>query len=134
MLRVLYLEVYMFKGVSKVFFIAVMLITFATQAIAFNTSIPCETSVDSISPSTSKQVQPYDSNLINTIVTEDCCGIECCTVSCICTSNACTSFVCFNTDIGSSRTAALSEAVFIQPFEHPNSISTLLYRPPIITS
>lgn len=123
----------MFKAVSRVLFIAVMLASFVGQAITFNTSMPCETSVDSISPTFSELVQHFDSNPIDTNSQEDCCGIECCGVGCICIANACSSFVYFKTEIDSIRTAALSKAVYLQKSEQPNAISTFLYRPPIFT-
>jgi len=124
----------MFKAVSRVLVIAVMLVAFVGQAIAFNTSMSCETSVDSLSPNFHELVKHYDSNPIDTDSPEDCCGIECCGVDCTCIANACSSFVYFNTDLDSTKTAALSEVVFMQQSEQPKSISTLLYRPPIFTS
>ena len=123
----------MFKAVSRVLVIAVMLVAFVGQAIAFNTSMPCETSVDSVSSNFSELVKHHDSNSIETDSPEDCCGIECCSADC-CIASACSSFVYFNTDLDSTKTAALSEVVFMQQSEQPKSISTLLYRPPIFTS
>lgn len=124
----------MFKAVSRVLVIAMMLVAFVGQTMAFNTSMPCETSVDSIPPSFSELVKHYDSNPIDINSPEDCCGIECCDVDCTCIANACSSSVYFNTDIDSTKAVALSEIVYMQQFEHPKSISTLLYRPPIFTS
>ena len=133
-LRVLYLEVTMFKAVSRVLVIAVMLVAFVGQTLAFNASMSCETSVDSLSPNFSELVKHYDSKPIDTDSPEDCCGIECCAVDCSCIANACSSFVYFNTEVDSTKTVALSEVVYLQQFEQPKSISTLLYRPPIFTS
>lgn len=123
----------MFKTVSRVLFIVVMLVAFIGQAIAFNTSISCETSTYSLSHNFSEPVKHYDSNPINTDSSEDCCGIECCDIGCNCITNACSSFVYFNTEVNSTKIAALSEAVYIQQSKQPKSISTLLYRPPIST-
>lgn len=123
----------MFKAVSKILFIAVMLVAFIGQAIAFNTSMSCETSTDPLSHNFSEPVKHNDSNAIDTENSEDCCGIECCGVGCNCIANACSSFVYFNTEVDSTKTPALSEAVYMQQFERPKSISTLLYRPPIST-
>jgi len=134
MLRVLYLGCYMLKAVSRVLVIAVMLVAFIGQAIAFNTSISCETSVDSLSSKFSELVKHYDSNPVDKDNPEDCCGIECCGVDCTCIANACSSFVYFNTEVDLTKTAALSDVVYMQQFEQPKSISTLLYRPPIFTS
>jgi len=133
-LRVLYLEVTMFKEVSRVLVIAIMLIAFVGQAIAFNTSMSCETYVDSLSPNVSELIKHYDLKPMDTDNTEDCCGIECCGVDCTCIANACSSFVYFNTEVDSTKTADLSDVVFMQQFEQPKSIATLLYRPPIFTS
>jgi hypothetical protein len=130
----LYLEVTMFKAVSRVLAIAVILVAFVGQAIAFNTSMPCETSADSLNPNVSELIKHYDSNPIDTDSPEGCCGIECCSVDCNCIANACSSFVYFNTEVGSTKTAALSEVTYIQQSEQPKSIATLLYRPPIFTS
>jgi hypothetical protein len=130
----LYLEVTMFKAVSRMLVTAVMLVAFVGQAITFNTSMSCETLEDSLSPNVSELVKHYDSNPINTDSSEGCCGIECCGADCNCITNACSSFVYFNTDVDSTKTATLSEAVYMQQSEQPKSIATLLYRPPIFTS
>jgi len=124
----------MFTAVSKVLVIAVMLVAFVGQAIAFNTSMSCETTVDSLSLNFHELIKHNGSNPINTDSPEDCCGIECCGVDCTCIANACSSFVYFNTEVDSTKTASLSEVVYMQQAEQPKSISTLLYRPPIFTS
>jgi hypothetical protein len=108
-----------------------MFVAFVGQSIAFNPSMSCETSVDFLSPNVSAQVKHYDSHSIST---DDCCGIECCGVGCTCVGNGCSSVVYFNTEVNSTKTVALSEVAYIQQSEHPTSISTLLYRPPIFTS
>ena len=124
----------MCKAVSRMLVTVVMLVAFVGQAIAFNTYISCETSVDSLSPNVSELVKHLDSNSIDTNNQEDCCGIECCDVDCNCIANACSSFVYFNTDVDSTKTATLSEVVYMKQSEQPKSIATLLYRPPIFTS
>ncbi len=124
-------EVYMFKTVLKVLVLAVMLVAFVGQAMAFNTSMPCETSVDS--HDNIDLANHYDSNHLETDKTEDCCGIACCDVGCTCIGNACSSFIYFHTEVNSAKTAALSDVLYIQQAEQPKSISTLLYRPPIFT-
>jgi hypothetical protein len=131
---VLYLEVYMFKAVLKGLVITLMLIAFVGQAIAFNPSVTCETSVNLISPNFSERIKHFDSSSIDTDSSEDCCGIECCGVDCTCIANACSSLVDFNTEVDPTKTVALTEVVYIQQSEQPKSISTLLYRPPIFTS
>jgi len=124
----------MFKVVLKVFVITVMLVAFVGQAIAFNTAMSCETSVDSFSPKVSELVKHYDSNVIDTNSPDDCCGIECCDIECSCIANACSSFLYFHSEVVSTKIAYLSDVVFMQPPEHPKAISTLLYRPPIFSS
>lgn len=94
----------------------------------------CESSVDSLSPNFHELVKHYDSSTVDTGSPEDCCGIECCGVNCTCIANACSSSVYFNTVFDPTKTAALSEVIYMQPSEQPKSISTLLYRPPIFTS
>ena len=124
----------MFKEVSRVLVIALMLVAFVGQALAYNTSLPCEASVDSFSSNFSELIKHNDSKPIDTDSLEDCCGIECCSFDCICIANACSSFVYFKTKIDSTKTSTLSESVYIQEFEQPKSIATLLYRPPILSS
>ncbi|ASP46433.1 hypothetical protein [Cognaticolwellia beringensis] len=124
----------MFRAISRVLLIALIFVAFVGQAITFNTSMSCETSVDSLSPNFSELVKHYDLSTINTDNSEDCCGIECCDVGCTCIANACSSFAYFNIEIVSTKATALSETLFIQQSEQPKSISTLLYRPPIFIS
>jgi len=134
MRRILYIEINMFKAVSRVLVWAVILVAFIGQAMTFNASMPCETSVESHYTSLNELVNNYDSNSIDTDNQEDCCGIECCSINCACIGNACASFVYFNAEVDSTKSALLSEAVYIQQSEQPKSILTLRYRPPIFTS
>ena len=124
----------MFKAMSRMLIIAMMLVAFIGQAIAFNTSISCETSVEYLSPNVSELVKHSDSNLMDTDNQEDCCGIECCAVGCTCIVNACSSFVYFNIDVDSTKTTSSSDVIYKQQSEQPKSIATLLYRPPVFTS
>jgi hypothetical protein len=124
----------MFKAVSRVLIIAMMLVAFVGQAMTFNTSMSCENSASFLSPNTSELVKNYDTSKIDTDSQEDCCGIECCDFGCNCVANACSSFVYFHTEVHSTKTAGLSDVVYIQQSEQPKSITTLLYRPPIFIS
>ena len=124
----------MFKVVSKVLVIAVMLVAFIGQALAFHTSMSCETSLDFTSLGFSERVMHKDSNSIDSDDFEDCCGIECCDLGCTCIANACSLFVYFKTDVESTKIVALSDAFYKQESAQPKSISTLLYRPPIFSS
>lgn len=132
--RGLYLEVYMCKAASKVLVIAVMLVAFVGQALAFNSAMPCETSGDAISLDVKELDKYLDSNQIDTDSLEDCCGIECCDLGCTCIANACSSFVYFNTEVYATKIGTLSEAINNQQSAQPKDISALLYRPPIFTS
>ncbi|MBA6254924.1 MULTISPECIES: hypothetical protein [unclassified Colwellia] len=123
----------MYKVFSKVLVIALMLVAFTGQAVAFNTAMPCETLVDSLSPNISEPVNYNDSNLLNNNSSEDCCGIECCNMDCTCIANACSSFVYFNTDVDATKTATLTDVAYIPQPKQPIYIGTLLYRPPIFT-
>jgi len=123
----------MYKAVSRVVVIAVMLVAFVGQAIAVNISMSCTASVDSASPKFSELIKHYDSSPISTDSLENCCGIECCSADC-CIASACSSFVYFNTEVDSLKTVALSEVVYKQQSGQPISITTMLYRPPIFSS
>jgi len=124
----------MFQTVLKVLVIVVMLVAFVGQAVTFNTSMSCETSVETITPNFSELVKHNNSNPIDTDNSEDCCGIECCEIDCSCIANACSSFLHFNTEVVSIKTAILSETLYMQQTEQPKSIATLLFRPPIFIS
>ena len=124
----------MLKAVSRVLVIAMMLFAFVGQTLAFNTSMPCDTSVDHLSANISEPVKHYESTSDNANNQEDCCGIECCDLDCTCIANACSSIVYFNTEFNSTRPVTLSNLVVIQQSEQPKSIATLLYRPPIFIS
>ncbi|MDG1750974.1 MAG: hypothetical protein P8I03_04845 [Thalassotalea sp.] len=129
----------MFKGVSRVLIITMMLAAFVGQAMAFNTSMSCENSISSLSNTSElvkhyELVKNYDTSKIDTDSQEDCCGIECCDLGCVCVANACSSFVYFHTEVHSIKTAILSDVVYIQQSEQPKPIATLLYRPPIFIS
>ena len=123
----------MVKAVSRVLLIAVMLVAFVGQAITFSTAMSCENSVDSLSPHLSELIKDHDVNATSTDTgnPDDCCDIECSDVKCICIANACSFFAYVNTGVVSLKTASFSETVYIKQPEHPNAITTLLYRPPI---
>ncbi len=128
------LEVYKLKIVSRVFIIAVMLVAFIGQALAFHTAMPCDTVEDSPLAHSTELVKHFDSTLIDTASPNDCCGIECCSTDCTCIVNACSSLVYLNTQATSINTVALCDIFYIQPLEQTNPITALLYRPPIVIS
>ena len=135
----------MFKTVARVFFISVMLVAFIGQVLAFNTAMPCETSVDSHSFSNTNKLEKQNdaglshtsveiSSSINSDHSDDCCGIDCCDLDCICVTNACSSCVYFTIELDSLSAIELSEVAYIKLSDSPKTITTLLYRPPIFTS
>lgn len=133
-LRVFYIETTMLKAVTRVLLIAIMLVAFVGQAIAFNTSMSCETSVESLPQNVNELIKHIDHNLVDADTPEDCCGIECCTINCTCIANACSSPIYFSTIVNPTKTAAVGEVIEMLQSEQPKSISTLFYRPPIFTS
>ncbi|WP_159820945.1 hypothetical protein [Colwellia sp. 20A7] len=124
----------MFKAVSRVLFFVVMLVAFIGQVLAFNTSMACETSVESHSLIKNHKLENNDSSIIDTDSAEDCCSIECCDMDCICMAHVCSSSTYFSTNVGLNRTITVNETFYISNFEQPKSIVTLLYRPPIFIS
>lgn len=125
----------MFKAVSRVLVVAMIFFAFFGQAIAYSATMSCETSVDSHSASNYSELVNHNySNATDTGSSTHCCDIECCDADCICIANACSSFAYLNAEVGSVKAVVLYEAVYIQQFEQPKSITTLLFRPPIFVS
>lgn len=130
-----FIEINMFKAVLRVLITAVMLVVFVGQAMAYNTSITCETSVVSHASSNhNESVNHNDSKSTNTNSSVDCCDIDCCDVYCICIAHAFSYFAYFNIEVYSTKIAILSNTFYIQKSKQPISIPTLPYRPPIFTS
>jgi hypothetical protein len=144
----------MFKAVSRVLFLAVMLVAFIGQVLAFNTSMSCETSAgshslnknnhlaDSVSINTASintasinaALENNESNIKDTDSSEDCCSIECCDMDCVCMAHVCSSSTYFSTNVGLNNTVNVNEKLYTPNIEQPKSIITLLYRPPIFIS
>jgi len=143
----------MFNAKSNVLILAIMLIAFLGQALAFNGALSCETpnvadtvfahtssankTSESGEPITHNNQKPENTALsthADTNDAADCCGVECCNADCLCSANTCSSFTYSEIDIGSSKSELLSEAVVSQQSQLPKSIVSLLYRPPIFTS
>ena len=122
---------------SQILVIAITLVTFVGQAMAYSTALPCDTSVETHAAVDSESVgenanpeQHEDSEHIDT----DCCDSECCDVDCICPSKACSPLVYLNSGNQSIPVALVAVSVFLGLSEQPESITTLRYRPPILTS
>lgn len=146
----------MLKAISKVVVLTIMLVAFISQAMAFNTSMPCESADDehqnalatsqNLSPSvltnkvlthsvsTDSVVKGSDSTVIDADNHGDCCGIECCDLDCGCITNTCTSVVYFTINAATIKAVALGENLYLQQLVQPQSLSTSLYRPPIFTA
>jgi hypothetical protein len=123
----------MLKAISKVLLIAMMLVAFFGQVTLLNTTMSCETSVNSLSPNVIDQIKHNDLSSIETVNEEDCCDIECCAEGC-CFANTCSSLVYVNTDVDSVNSLSLTETTYKQLSEQPTSMPALLYRPPIFSS
>ncbi len=130
----MHLEFFMFKAASRVLVIAVMLIAFIGQAIAFNSAMSCETLESSFSSNLIEQVKYNESVTSATGSSEDCCGIKCCDLDCTCVANACSSFMNVSTEVEAIKATTLNEVAGLQRLEQPKIFSTLLYRPPIFIS
>lgn len=125
----------MFKAGSRVLVQVLMLVAFIGQAMAYNTPLSCDDSVEAHSPSTQSDLLNHsDTKSINSNNFLDCCDIECCDVNCICLANAHSSFAYFNTQSASPNTDYLIKDCYITQIQQPISIPALLYRPPIFTS
>ncbi|MDO6488571.1 hypothetical protein Q4503_12725 [Colwellia sp. 6_MG-2023] len=124
----------MVKAVSRVLFLAVMLVAFIGQVLAFNTSMSCETYAESHSLIKNHTLENNDPSIIDTDNSEDCCNIECCDMDCVCMAHVCSSSTYFSTDVGLNKTAVVGEKLYTYNVEQSKSIITLLYRPPIFIS
>ncbi|TRX54506.1 hypothetical protein [Thalassomonas sp. M1454] len=139
----------MLKAISKVLVLTMMLVAFLSQAMAFNTSMPCETAEDEhlnvvttsqkLNSNTAIDIESkYTISAHNDSIDpdnhDDCCGIECCDLDCSCIANTCNSVVYFNISLVTIKTITLDETMFLPELVQPNSVSTSLYRPPIFTS
>ena len=128
----------MIKSISRVLFTEFMLIAFVGQAIAFNSAMSCETSENatpvSAHTNVSAQAQHKSSAASDSKSSEDCCGIDCCDLDCNCIANACSSFMYVETEGYAAKNYSLNKAVWLPLANQPKNMTSLLYRPPILTS
>ncbi|MGJ8680428.1 hypothetical protein [Paraglaciecola sp.] len=123
----------MFKPLSKVLVLAAMLIAFVGQALAYST-MSCEMPSDShqshmtMDHSSMKHHEGMDHSDMKTSASS---SEDCCDQDCICPANACTSVTFLNANSGSTDILGFTDTIVNQGAEHPKSISTSLYRPPI---
>jgi hypothetical protein len=127
-------------NVSKVLVVAVMLIAFVGQALAYS-SMSCEMSHeshmnmshDSMDHSSMDHSSMDHASMDHSSVDqnsqnqhEECCGSDC-----VCPDSACMSIIIVGSDPKTAYVARLSESVSFQPMNQTKSIPTSLYRPPI---
>lgn len=137
----------MFKAIARVMFIAVLLVAFIGQSLAFSTAVPCETSNDfnylsSNNKSANHNNTNIDINQASADVTnskkidtpENCCDIDCCDLSCLCITSVCSSCVFFTTEFNSLNVLVLTEKFYSKSPDQVKIITTLPYRPPIFIS
>ena len=123
----------MFKPLSKVLVVVAMLNAFVGQALAY-TSMSCEMSADShqshmtMEHSSMKSHEGMEHGDMKASASS---SKDCCDVDCICPANACTSVTFLNSNNGSPDILGFTEAIANQGAEHPKSMSTSLFRPPI---
>ena len=120
----------MFKPLSKVLVVVAMLTAFVGQALAY-TSMFCEMSADShqshmtMEHSSMKSHEGMEHGEMKASASS---SKDCCDVDCIC---PCTSVTFLNSNNGSPDILGFTEAIVNQGAEHPKSMSTSLFRPPI---
>ncbi|MCP4260278.1 MAG: hypothetical protein GY774_22575 [Planctomycetes bacterium] len=123
----------MFKPLSKVLVVVAMLTAFVGQAFAY-TSMSCEMSADShqshmtMEHSSMKSHEGMEHGDMKASASS---SKDCCDVDCICPANACTSVTFLNSNNGSPDILGFTEAIVNQGAEHPKSMPTSLFRPPI---
>lgn len=139
----------MFKGLLKVCLLSTMLIAFLGQSIAYSNNITCdgssETHIDEVStPNTDNflghnqvapnLVKPNKAQHTDSERAIDCCDVECCDIDCVCFGNACSHYSYLQIDLATTNIIIINEALYWQTTEQQQSISALLYRPPIFIS
>lgn len=129
----------MFKPISNVLVVLIMLVAFVGQALAYS-SMACEMAGDphqahmmmqeesasshqSMDHENMSHAQMDHSNMSSS---DDCCGIDC-----MCPASACTSFTFVTEHAPFSNTTMTNEAIVLPAIEQPSSLPSSLYRPPI---
>jgi len=128
---------------SRCFVILVMLFSFLVQTVAGASTMTCqpvdETFNQRVINSKLKQTKAThviaDYSLDTFIDNEEsCCDIECCDAGCICLTSGCASVVYMNMSVYLSYYPLVNKSLFINVTEHPSSLNTAVFRPPIFTS
>ena len=116
----------MFKPASNIIVILLVLVAFMGQAMAMYISTP---EISQLAIDSAEISQPSSND---TAHDDDCCDVECCEAECICPANACSSVPFLQTLIHSPNTLSISELVVMPFVLAANSITSNLYRPPIL--
>jgi len=125
---------------SKLVIFVVMFATFLGQAMAKPSSISCKafqapySLTDFSELSTQKDARLVDDGTDLADSLKVCCDVECCDLGCACAANGCSSAAYISNYIWQQKAFIASETVYFSPFEQPQSIANLLYRPPIYFS
>lgn len=127
----------MLKALSKVLIFTILFASFLAQAIANDASVFGKPALD-FSTKENEQQERHLSIQTDTnkkqAISDDCCDVECCNTDCICIANACSFVVYLNMQLSETYPLLFGESVFFQPIKLTNSILSIVYRPPIITS
>jgi hypothetical protein len=123
------------KAPSTLLVILLMLCAFVGQNLAAQLAVTCEEPFNS---DLSVHVNDtYKANLSNTSSinqTTECCSIACCELYCACTANTCSSVMYVCSDLVSNRVMLFAGSFFSPQTIQPSTITSLIYRPPILTA
>ena len=134
-MSVLFQEIVMFKGLSNVLVVLVMLFAFVGQALASHTFISCKDPAEpTLQIKNNEEIKHNDLHKSNMETSADCCGVDCCDIDCVCLAHSCSSVMYLHLDVSSTHVIVFNESIYLQKSDQPKSISTLLYRPPIFIS
>ncbi len=150
-------EINMPKAFSQVFIVAVMLITFIGQAMAFSSSASSESGSESLyqknhQSNLDADIAGDDNNSLSNSVSVkkhndaltdcadlDCCEVDCCTINvcendCVCAASGCLSLMFLNNGIADKDIKGFTETLTLTNLIQTQSISSNPYRPPIVLS
>ena len=145
------------KAFSQVFIVAVILITFIGQAMAFSSSASSERTSESHNQNNHQNNLAADiavndnDRLANSVSTKkhndyltdcsdlDCCELDCCTINvcendCVCAASGCLSLMFLNNGIADIGIKGFTETLTLTNPAQTQSISSNPYRPPIVLS
>ena len=123
----------MFKPLSKLLILIIMLLTFVGQAMAsqFFLSQDKFTQTEQAESVAAALTTQSDVHVDNE---DDCCEVECCEDECVCPLNSCASLNLVYLSDATRHIHLSSENIVLQSNSPPKSIAKALFRPPIFTS